>query len=52
MEIADVKTYVVTNPVPYKGGGHWVFLKLVTDSGIEGFGEAEIEELRANGVVG
>jgi len=40
MKIADIKTYVVTNPVPYKGGGHWVFLKLVTDSGIEGFGEA------------
>jgi 2-dehydro-3-deoxyphosphogalactonate aldolase len=40
MKIADLKTYVVTNPVPYKGGGHWVFLKLVTDSGIEGFGEA------------
>ncbi len=30
MKIADVETYVVTNPVPYKGGGHWVFLKLVT----------------------
>lgn len=40
MKIADVKTYVVGNPVPYKGGINWVFLKLVTDDGIEGFGEA------------
>lgn len=40
MKIADVKTYVVGNPVPWKGGVNWVFLKLVTDDGIEGFGEA------------
>jgi galactonate dehydratase len=40
MKIADVRTYVVANPVPYKGGVNWVFLKLVTDDGVEGFGEA------------
>ena len=40
MKIVDVKTYVVGNPVPYKGGVNWVFLKLVTDDGVEGFGEA------------
>jgi len=40
MKIADIKTYVVGNPVPWKGGVNWVFLKLVTDDGIEGFGEA------------
>jgi len=40
MKITDVKTYVVGNPPPYHGGLHWVFLKLVTDSGVEGFGEA------------
>jgi galactonate dehydratase len=40
MKIADVKTYVVGNQVPYKGGVNWVFLKLVTDDGVEGFGEA------------
>ena len=40
MKIADIKTYVVGNPVPYKGGVNWVFLQLVTDDGIEGFGEA------------
>ena len=40
MKIADIKTYVVGNPPPHHGGSNWVFLKLVTDDGIEGFGEA------------
>lgn len=40
MKITDVKTYVVGNPPPHHGGINWVFLKLVTDDGIEGFGEA------------
>ncbi len=39
MRITDVKTYVVGNPPPHFGGLYWVFLKLVTDSGIEGVGE-------------
>ncbi|MFQ5785725.1 MAG: mandelate racemase/muconate lactonizing enzyme family protein [Alphaproteobacteria bacterium] len=40
MKITDVKTYVVGNPPPHFGGLYFVFLKLTTDSGIEGFGEA------------
>jgi 2-dehydro-3-deoxyphosphogalactonate aldolase len=40
MKIVDVKTYVVGNPPPHYGGLYWVFLKLTTDNGIEGFGEA------------
>ena len=40
MKIQDVKTYVVENPPPHFGGRYWVFLKLRTDSGIEGVGEA------------
>lgn len=40
MKIVDARTYVVGNPFPDKGGYNWVFLKLVTDDGIEGFGEA------------
>ncbi|MDE0207257.1 MAG: mandelate racemase/muconate lactonizing enzyme family protein, partial [Candidatus Tectomicrobia bacterium] len=40
MQIKDVKTYVVGNPPPHHGGGYWVFLKLTTDDGVEGFGEA------------
>lgn len=39
MKIADLKTYVVANPPPHKGGPYWVFLKLTTDDNIEGFGE-------------
>jgi len=40
MKITDVKTYVVENPPPHYGGPYWVFIKLTTDSGIAGFGEA------------
>lgn len=40
MKIRDVRTYVVGNPPPHFGGLYWVFLKLTTDSGVEGFGEA------------
>jgi len=39
MEVKDLKTYVVANPIPYYGGFYWIFLKLTTDDGVEGFGE-------------
>ena len=39
MKIAEVKTFVVGNPPPHFGGRYFVFLKLVTDNGIEGVGE-------------
>jgi galactonate dehydratase len=38
VKIADLKTYVV-DPHGF-GGRNWVFVKLVTDDGIEGIGEA------------
>ena len=40
MKIADVKTYVVGNPPPHRGGPYFVFVKLISDDGIEGIGEA------------
>ena len=40
MKITDAKTFVVANPPPSFGGRYWVFLRLVTDSGIVGYGEA------------
>jgi 2-dehydro-3-deoxyphosphogalactonate aldolase len=40
MKIADIKTFIVGNPPPYHGGVNWVFLKLVTDGGTVGYGEA------------
>ncbi len=64
MKIASVKTFVVGNPPPHCGGRYFVFLKLVTDDGIEGIGEvyaatfgprtvaAMIEDVCARHVVG
>ena len=40
MKIAEVETFVVANPPPSFGGRYFVFVKLVTDDGIVGFGEA------------
>jgi 2-dehydro-3-deoxyphosphogalactonate aldolase len=39
MKIVDARTYVVANPAPYFGGYSFVFVKLITDSGVEGLGE-------------
>src|SRR5512136_2736222 len=39
MKIVDAKTYAVENANPARGGQHWVFVKLITDTGIEGVGE-------------
>ncbi|HLZ08980.1 MAG TPA: mandelate racemase/muconate lactonizing enzyme family protein [Chloroflexota bacterium] len=40
MRIQSVKTYVVGNPSPIRGGANWVFLKLLTDEGLTGIGKA------------
>ncbi|MBI2939887.1 MAG: mandelate racemase/muconate lactonizing enzyme family protein [Chloroflexi bacterium] len=40
MRIQHVKTFVVGNPPPHRGGRNWVFLKLLTDDGLAGYGEA------------
>lgn len=39
MKIAGLKTFVVGNPPPSFGGQYFIFVKLVTDTGIEGLGE-------------
>lgn len=39
MKITDVKTFVVDNP-PGLGGRYFLFVKLTTDSGVIGYGEA------------
>ena len=39
MKITDYQTYVVANPPPRKGGRYFIFVKLITDSGITGYGE-------------
>jgi 2-dehydro-3-deoxyphosphogalactonate aldolase len=40
MKIVWGKAYVVGNPPPHYGGTNWVFVKLTTDEGIHGWGEA------------
>lgn len=39
MKIIDVKTFVVGVPPPHFGGQYWIFLKLITDHNIVGYGE-------------
>ena len=50
MKIVELKTYVVGTPPPHHGGRNWVFLKITTDNGIEGFGEAYAVPFDANTV--
>ena len=40
MKITDVKTYIVGNPPPHYGGAYFIFIKLTTNDGVDGFGEA------------
>jgi len=39
MKIVEVEPFLVSNVSPYRGGRYWMFVKLVTDEGIEGIGE-------------
>ena len=39
MKITDSRTFLVGNIPPYHGGRCWLFVKLITDDGIEGVGE-------------
>ncbi len=40
MQISEVETFVVGNPPPSFGGQYFVFVKLTTDDGVIGYGEA------------
>ena len=39
MKIKDIKIFVVGNPPPHYGGRYFIFLKLITDNNISGYGE-------------
>lgn len=39
MKVASFETFVVANPPPSMGGRYFIFVKLVTDDGIVGYGE-------------
>ena len=40
MRIDAVDTFLVDNPTPHAGGLHWLFVRIRTDQGITGVGEA------------
>ena len=48
MKIVDLKTFVVGNPPPGFGGRYFLFVKLVTDDGIEGVGEVYADTFGAH----
>ncbi len=51
MKIINLKTWVVGNPPPHFGGKYFIFLKLVTDTGIEGIGEVYVATFSPHVVV-
>ena len=50
MKIRELKTFIVGNPPPGFGGRYFIFLKLVTDNGIEGIGEVYTATFGPNAV--
>src|SRR5690606_1221322 len=40
MRIKDARTWVVANPPPMTGGRYFIFVRLTTDGGVTGYGEA------------
>lgn len=42
VKLTGLKTFIVANPPPQRGGRYFIFLKLVTDDGIEGVGEVYV----------
>lgn len=52
MRIAEVETFVVGNPPPSFGGQYFVFVKLTTDDGTVGWGEAYAATFRPTVIAG
>ena len=51
MKVVDLKTMVVENEPPYRGGRYWLFLEIKTDEGITGIGERVTGNTLAKGLV-
>jgi galactonate dehydratase len=51
VRIAELRTFVVGTPPPNFGGRYFVFLKLVTDDGVEGVGEVYVPTFAAETLV-
>ena len=39
MKLKKIRTFIVGNPPPHFGGRYWIFVKLITDKDIIGYGE-------------
>ena len=39
MKLKDLEIFIVGNPPPGWGGKYFIFVKLLTDNGIVGYGE-------------
>ena len=39
MKLKKIETFIVGNPPPHFGGRYWIFIKLITDKDIVGYGE-------------
>ena len=50
MRIESFKTFLVSNPPTHHGGLHWIFVKLVTDEGLIGYGETYAVPFRPHAV--
>jgi L-alanine-DL-glutamate epimerase and related enzymes of enolase superfamily len=48
MKIVDVEPVVIKNPCPTKGGEYWYMVKLTTDDGLTGWGEANMHFITRN----
>ena len=42
MKVTSIQTFVVGNPPPRHGGRYFIFVKLTTDGGVDGIGEAYV----------
>ena len=52
MKIAAWETFVVGNPPPHEGGNYFIFVKVVTDDGIVGYGECYVATFGPDGRYG
>jgi len=39
MKLKEIKTFIIETPFPYFGERYWIFIKLITDKDIIGYGE-------------
>src|SRR5690242_18965813 len=50
MKLVSMESYIVAVAPPHIGGMYWIFVKLITDCGIEGIGEVYSATFHPNGM--